>query len=362
MRRATGGQVGAMKVAVIGATGNVGSAVLRALERDDRVREVVGVARRLPSVEPTGKVRWARADVAHDDLVPVLAGADAVIHLAWLIQPDRHPETMAAVNVEGSRRVFAAALQAGVGALVVASSVGVYAPGPKDRAVDESWSTAGIPTSTYSQHKVAVERMLDVFEAEHPHVRVVRMRPGLIFQRDAASEIRRYFLGPLVPNPLLRRALLPIVPDVDRLVFQAVHADDVADAYRRVVAERDVRGAFNVAADPVLDAGRLARLLDARPVPISPRILRGVVDRTWRAHLQPTSPSWIDLARGVPTMDTTRARTELGWEPRHSAGDALLELLDGLGSGAGGATPPLERHAGGRFRRREIQTGVGSRP
>ncbi|HEY4094166.1 MAG TPA: NAD-dependent epimerase/dehydratase family protein [Baekduia sp.] len=351
-----------MKVAIVGATGNVGSALVRALQGDERVREVVGIARRRPEGAPPPKVTWVAADVARDDLGPALAGADVVVHLAWLIQPDRHPETMEAVNVEGSRRVFAAAVRAGAGTIVFASSVGVYGPGPKDRAVDESWSTTGIPTSTYSQHKVRVERMLDALEAEHPHVRVVRLRPGLIFQRDAGSEIRRYFLGPLVPNPLLRRALLPLVPDVDRLSFQAVHADDVADAYRRVIAERDVRGAFNVAADPVLDTGQLARLLDARPVRVSPRVLRGVVGATWRAHLQPTSPGWIDLARGVPVMDTARARTELGWEPEHTAGAALLELLDGLSHGAGGTTPPLARHAGGRLRRRELQSGIGSRP
>jgi nucleoside-diphosphate-sugar epimerase len=213
-----------MKVAIVGATGNVGSAVVRALGHDERVREIVGIARRRPAGSPSPKVTWKVADVARDDLVPVLDGADVVVHLAWLIQPDRHPATMEAVNVGGSRRVFDAALRAGAGTLVVASSVGVYSPGPKDRAVDESWARDGIPTSTYSQHKAQVERMLDLLEAEHPHLRVVRLRPGLIFQRDAASEIRRYFLGPLVPNPLLRRALLPVVPKTDRLCFQAVHA------------------------------------------------------------------------------------------------------------------------------------------
>jgi UDP-glucose 4-epimerase len=352
----------AMKVVIVGATGNVGTAVLRALEHDDRVREVVGIARRKPSAPAAPKVAWVSADIASDDLTAAFAGADVVVHLAWLIQPDRHPEVMEAVNVRGSGRVFDAALRAGAGALVVASSVGVYSPGPKDRAVDESWARDGIPTSTYSQHKAEVERMLDRLEAEHPHVRVVRLRPGLIFQRSAASEIRRYFLGPFVPNRLLRRTLLPVVPDTDRLSFQAVHADDVADAYRRVIAQRDVRGAFNIAAEPLMDAAELARVLGARAVPVRARALRAAASLTWRAHLQPTSPGWIALARGVPVMDTTRARTELGWEPHHSAADALLELLDGLGQGAGGPTPPLDRHAGGRFRHRELQTGVGSRP
>ncbi|QEC46432.1 NAD-dependent epimerase/dehydratase family protein [Baekduia soli] len=350
-----------MRVAIVGATGNVGTAVVRALQDDDRVGEIVAVARRRPATE-AGKVRWVTADVTRDALAPALDGADVVVHLAWLIQPDRHPRIMEAANVDGSRRVFEAAVQAEAGALVVASSVGAYSPGPKDRAVDESWPTDGIATSIYSQHKARVERLLDALEAEHPRLRVVRLRPGLIFQRDAASEIRRFFLGPLVPTPLLRRGLIPVVPRTDRLAFQAVHADDVADAYRRAIMDPGARGAFNVAADPVLDADALAATLGARAVPVPARVLRAAASLTWHAHLQPTSPGWIDLARGVPTMDITRARTELGWTPRRSAGDALLELLDGLGRGAGGATPPLDRHAGGRFRGRELRTGVGSRP
>ncbi|MCW2983674.1 MAG: NAD-dependent epimerase/dehydratase family protein [Conexibacter sp.] len=349
-----------MKVVIVGATGNVGSALVRALERDERVREIVGVARRLPDVVPP-KVVWKTADIAQDDLAPALEGADVVVHLAWLIQPEHDHRVLDAVNVEGSRRVFAAALAAGAGTLVYASSIGAYSPGPKDRPVDESHPTGGIASSKYSTQKAQVERILDEVEAAHSHLRVVRLRPGLIFQRDAASEIRRYFLGPYVPNALLRRALLPVVPRTERLVFQAVHADDVAEAYRRVIAERDVRGAFNIAADPVLDPEELGRVLGARPVPVPGRLLRTAADLAFRAHLVPASAGWVDMAFGVPVMDTTRARTELGWVAQKTSGEALLELLEGLAEGAGGPTPPLDRHAGGRFRRREVQTGVGSR-
>src|SRR5205814_6220334 len=143
-------------------------------------------------------------------------------HLAWLIQPSRDESVTHATNVEGSQRVFDAAARAGVPALVYASSVGAYAPGPKDRAVDESWPTTGISSSFYARHKAAVERILDSFEDVHPEIRVVRLRPGLIFKRAAATGIRRLFAGPLLPSQLVRRELIPIVPSHPRLVFQAV--------------------------------------------------------------------------------------------------------------------------------------------
>src|SRR3954451_24902111 len=220
-----------MKVVVVGATGNVGTSLLHALAGDPGVESIVGVARRMPAMTFPG-VEWERADIRTDDLVPIFRGADAVVHLAWAIQPSRDERELRSVNVDGSARVFRAAGEAGVGALVYASSIGAYSPGPKDRAVDESWPAEGIETSFYSRHKAEVERLLDRFEAEFPSVRSVRLRPGLIFKRDAASEIRRYFAGPLLPNALVRPGLIPVVPDVERLRFQAVHSLDVGEAYR----------------------------------------------------------------------------------------------------------------------------------
>src|SRR4051812_21808469 len=177
-----------MRVVVVGATGNVGTSVLHALAGDTAIESIVGVARRMPAMSFPG-VEWVAADIRSSDLEPIFTGADAVVHLAWAIQPSRDEAELRSVNVDGSARVFRAAGRAGVGALVYASSVGAYSPGPKDRAVDESWPTDGIETSFYSRHKAEVERLLDRFEAEFPSVRSVRLRPGLIFKREAAQEI-----------------------------------------------------------------------------------------------------------------------------------------------------------------------------
>ena len=126
-------------------------------------------------------------------------------------------------------------------------------------------------------------------------------------------------------------------------------------------SSRNVRGAFNVAAEPVLDPPELARLLEARPVPVSPRVLRAAVDASWKLRLQPTPPGWLDLALGVPLMDTTRAREELGWNPSRTAGEALLELIDAMRRGEGLDTAPLEAGGAGPLRVREFLTGVGAR-
>ena len=347
-----------MRIVVTGATGNVGTSLVAALGSDARVREIVGLARRLPELR-SPRTTWVQADVLTAPLADLFRGADAVIHLAWLIQPSRDGALLEAVNVDGTRRVFEAAAAAGVGALVHASSIGAYSAGPVDVAVDESWPTEGTPSSFYSRHKVAAERMLDGIEAANPELRVVRLRPALIFKREAASGIRRLFAGPLLPSPLVRPGLLPLLPLPAGLCVQGVHTADVAEAYRLVATDERARGAYNVAAEQVLDSATLARALEARAVQVPVGAVRAAADLSWRLRLQPTPAGWLDMGMAVPVMDTRRIRDELGWAPRHRADEALLELLEGIREFAGAPTPPLEPRAGGLLRWREFASGVG---
>jgi nucleoside-diphosphate-sugar epimerase len=348
-----------MRVAVTGATGNVGTSVLRTLIADEAVDSIVGISRRRPEWRPA-KVDWVQADVRRDQLGSAFRGADVVIHLAWAIQPSRDLASTRATNVSGSERVFAAVAAAGVKALVYASSIGAYGPGPQDRLVGEDWPTTGIQTSFYSRHKAEVESLLDTFEEEFSDIRVTRLRPALIFKGEAGSEIRRLFAGPLVPASLLKPGRLPVFPWIAGMRTQAVHTDDVAEAYR-LAALGDARGPFNLAAQPVLDQTNLGPLLGARVVPLPGGAVRALAAATWRLRAQPTPAGWVDMGRGVPLMSTERARNVLGWEPRRSAGDALREVLSGMAESAGTNTPPLDPAAGGPMRIREFLSGVGAR-
>lgn len=335
-----------IRVVVVGATGNVGTSVVRALTDDPAVDSVLGLARRVPRWRPP-KTHWEAVDIEPGgaDLVPLFAGADAVVHLAWKFQPTRHPAETWRTNILGSLRVFEAVAAAGVPALVHASSVGAYSPGPKDRAVDESWPTHGWPQAAYTREKAYLERVLDGYEQSHPDVRVVRMRPGFLFKREAASEQRRIFAGRLLPGRLVRPGLIPVVPDLPGLRFQALHTDDAAAAYRAAVL-LPVRGAFNLAAEPPVDAAVLARLLDARPLPMPAGPVRAALSAAWWMRLVPASPDLFDAVLRLPLMSADRAREELSWEPLHTAEDAVREFLAGLRHGAGMDTAPLahDRH------------------
>lgn len=327
-----------MRVAVTGATGNLGSSVVPMLAADDGVSGVVAIARRPPPHLPA-RTTFAAADIARTDLEPALAGCDALVHLAWAFQPTHDPLRTWDVNVHGGIATFEAAARAGVRTLVYASSVGAYSPGA-GHSVDETWPTHSLPTAAYGREKAYLERCLDAFELRHPEVRVVRLRPCFVFQRPAASEQARIFAGPLLPRTLLRPGRLPVLPVPARLRFQAVHADDVADAVRRVVTGA-ARGAFNLATDDVIDVAALGDVLGTRTVAVPDGVTVLATEAAWRLRLIPSDHELLRLLLSLPTLDSGRARRELGWQPVRTGRQALREALTGMAEGAGGATPPL---------------------
>lgn len=336
-----------MRVAVVGASGNVGTAVLRALVDSERVDDVVAIARRIPDLaaEPYRFATWHSIDLATAEsareLEDAFTGVDSVIHLAWLIQPSRKRELLRRVNVDGTARVAGAAAAAGVRTLVVASSVGAYSPARDSLPHDEGWPTEGIASSDYSVDKAAQERFLDKFEADHPGIAVSRMRTALVFQADAGAEIQRLFLGPLLPSRLLRRLVLPGIPLPQGIRLQVVHAEDAASAYV-LAALGGQRGAFNIAADQVLAAEDLAAALRARrPWPVRPGIARAAMNLAYRAHAIPAGPGWLDMGMQVPVMDCARAKATLRWSPRWTARQALEDLVGGMQKHRGTASPVL---------------------
>lgn len=349
------GHLDGLTVAVTGASGNVGTALLRRLTAPSAgVAEVRGLARRQPpDVAPYTGVRWHLTDLgkpaSEQVLTDLMDGVDAVVHLAWALQPGRRPDDLRRVNVEGTQRVVRAAAAAGVGQFVHMSSIGAYAGGAVGQKVTEDWPTTGIPSAQYSRDKSEAERVVRDVLSRHRDTTLTVVRPTLVLQPEASSEIGRYFLGPwlfgaarMLPGAVARRLPLPL----PRVALSFIHADDVADALERML-DRRAPGPFNLAAEPLLDSDAIARALGTVRVPVPSLAVRTALHAAFAAHVVPTEPGWVDIGTQAPALDSTRARRLLDWAPFHRSDEVLSQFVAALGRGDG-APGPLLRPAGGR--------------
>lgn len=348
------------RIVITGASGNVGTALLRRLTADDSDYELVGISRRRPPSDGVYRsAHWHELDLADPgvelELLKVFRGAACVVHLAWGFQPTRNGRYLDAVGVNGSAAVLSAAHNAKVPHLLHMSSVGTYAAGRYGQKVDETFSTAGIPSSAYSRAKSAVEQMLDGYEGHNPDgVGITRMRPGFILQRDAALGLRRYTLPAYVDPRWVR--WLPLLPMDRSLSVSIVHADDVADACVKAI-ERRALGPFNLAAEPPVGRDDIAKALRARPIHVPSPLLGLLVAASWRARLQPLDRGWLDMAFSLPLLDTDRARNVLGWSPRWSSEAALADLVDGFLHTWGTQSPVLRARSCAEAISRDLHEG-----
>lgn len=322
-------------MAITGPTGEIGQAVVAALERSREVGRVLGMARRPfdPAERGWKKVSYRRGDVLDREAVAQLVkDADVVVHLAFIIM-GAHRET-SAVNLEGSRNVFEAAAAAGARRLVYASSVAAYGfhrenPQPLTEAVPARGST----DHYYSAQKARVEALLrETLDGSSTSAYV--LRPCIVAGRDAPllidslpyTQIAKRLPGPVArlldDLPILR----PVLPDPG-VPFQLVHHDDVASAMRAAVLGRGSPGAYNLAGPGQLTVAALARELRWHSIPV-PRLAVDAVAQTI-AHLGilPAQAQWVSAFRAPVIMDTTKARRELRWRPRHDALQTLRETI-----------------------------------
>jgi UDP-glucose 4-epimerase len=330
-----------MRVAVLGARGVVGAAVVDSLTDDPqgRVDHVIGLDRRLP-LDPKAGVEWRELDDALDDpnaLATHLRGVDAVVNVlgrrALLGNGTPHPASDGRPGgAERTRQVLEAVATAEVHHLVVGSTFAVYSPvEPGHDPVDESWPTGGVADVPFARHAVELERVLDEFAADHEVVRVVRLRSGLVLGPRAFSEFLRR-LGPLA-GYYRAPGRVPLLPGVAGSL-PVVHHDDLAAAFRSAVTG-SVVGAFNVAMDAPLDLQSAASALGARPVSVPDELVRmgtelaGAVLTITGRGADRVPGSWLVMARSAPRLATWRARQELGWQPVHSLDESLRSTLTG---------------------------------
>ena len=318
-----------LTVAVTGPTGTFGLALMPLLEADDRIERVIGIARRPfdPGERGWSKMEYRRGDVRDvDALRTSFKDADVVVHLAFLIVGGGK-ETTHAINVEGTLNAFRAAAEGGVQRFVYASSIAAYGfHSDNPVGMTEEWATRPAGRLFYAQEKAELEHLLEEEAVSHPETALYLLRPPVVLGPDAvgAKVSIPTVLAPLVRGigaGLRRLPGLPaLVPD---LPFQLIHQDDVAEALRLCVVGAGPPGAYNIAADDVVTGVDIARELGLRAVRVPGRPVAAAARAVSNLPFLPSSAQWIEAISHPAIMDTTKARTRLGWTPRHSAIESL---------------------------------------
>ena len=331
-----------LTVAVTGPTGDLGIALVSSLERSRRVKRIVGMARRPfdPGSQGWRKTEYRQGDVQDQASVrDAVKGADVVVHLAFTVI--QASAASYAINVQGSRNVFEAAVDAGAERICYASSVAAY--GFHDDNPD--WLTEDVPprgTSSmpYSAQKAEVEKELAQALLKTDRTAAWIFRPCIVAGPTADTFLRQlpYFqIGERLPEPVRRflqgmPALKPVIPDAGPS-FQLVHEDDVASAFVAGTLGRGSPGPYNLAARGRLSLGDVADALGWYSFPLPDAAVEATAEVVARMPGLPAEVSWLQAARKPVWMRTARAQKELGWKPKHTARGTLKQMIEAYRNG-----------------------------
>jgi UDP-glucose 4-epimerase len=329
-----------LTVAVTGPTGDIGVAVVNALERSRRVKKIVGMARRPfdPAERGWKKTEYRQGDVQDQASVrDLVKGSDVVVHLAFAILTAS--DATQDLNVEGSRRVFEESAKAGVERICYASSVAAYG----FHEDNPDWLAEDVPARgsqehPYSQQKAEVERVLDEVLRRRRKTVGYAFRPCIVAgpgARTLLEELPYYRLSDAMPDAV--RGLLssmpilkPVIPDPGTR-FQLVHEDDVASAFVAGVAGKGEAGPYNLAGEGTLTASDIANALGWYSLPVPSLAVDAAAEVATRLPLMPAAVAWLHSVRKPVLMKTDRARKQLGWRPKHTAKATLAQLVEAHG-------------------------------
>lgn len=295
----------ALRIFVTGSSAQLARALLPRLCAHPRVDAVTGLDLRAPHfAHPRFSATYG--DIRDPGIAPRLAGHDALVHLAFVVLRGRMSEAeMFDVNVTGSHKLFHAARTAGVRRLIHLSSAAVYGHGVH---LSEDAPYAPLPGFLYARHKTHLEQLLAL---EFPQC--VRLRPHVILGPHAQPLLRR----------LLHQPCYPRLPEPQPLL-QCVHEDDVARAVL-LALERDVCGAFNLAADDNFSFRDVIRGRHRVALPLPLGFVRRGMGFAWRCFGWGGEAAWIEGLTHTLLLNCRRAIVELGWRSTHTAEQVLAQ-------------------------------------
>lgn len=313
-----------MRVAITGISSFLASAIVPLLEKDDEITEILGLDIKEPSLH-SKKLTFKKIDVRNPQIEQELNGFDALLHLAFIVflNVPKSVNEIYSINVEGSRNVFNCAAKAGVKHILHASSIAAYGAFPDNpKPITEEWPIRIMKKKFYyNETKVLAEKILDDVEKAYPNLKTTRFRPPVI-------------IGPPLENAILIAAFKGKSVHANDLddILQYIHVDDVASAFY-LALKKGISGAFNITGDGISHE-EYAKALN-KPLKKMRDIYRKIglffLLISYNLHLQRTiNPGWLRIAKYPIIVDAIKAKTELGWKPKYTTLEAVLDYKNYL--------------------------------
>ncbi len=309
-------------IVVIGASSFVGSHVLKALENDPKIKSLVAIDCRKPSVE-LKKARYYKLDLtetlADVSLAEILKKekCDTLIHCAFPMTPPRNAALAHEIISVGTMYVYNACAEAKVRKVIHSSTTDVYGAFPSNPNFleEDRHEPKGDLQSKYLADLIDAEKQALRYSRKHPETIVTILRLATI-------------LGPTVDNykaRYLRRPIITTILGFDPLI-QCLHEDDLAPAFK-VTLEKDIPGIFNITGDGVLPLSRVISILGKINLRLPQIGFKTMVQLMWQMDLSPAPSSHVDFMRYLCVADGIKAKKALAFRPRFSTKEALLSFV-----------------------------------
>jgi UDP-glucose 4-epimerase len=318
---------------ITGGSGYIGSRLTEILAARDDTEAIVDLDIRPPS-RPASKSRFVRGDVRDYSQMRELIGReqpDALVHLAFVLNPIRDEARMYDVDVNGTDAVLRAAAGGGTQHVLVTSSATAYGAFPDNpKPIAEDWPVRGQPDFSYARHKADADRICQLWSLQNPDRVMTIVRPSIV-------------LGPNVDNYISRSwknaAFMPVVDGVEQ-ELQLVHEDDVVSAIVGLL-DAGAGGAFNVGGDGTMTWKESAEMVGLKTRMMSMRALRRIYGAAWALHAPRVEapPGNLSFIRYPWVVSNEKLKSEIGWQPSATTREVFIETMYAKGLVATPAVP-----------------------
>lgn len=310
------------RVLITGVSTFLGLRLAKRLENDDSVDHLVGVDLHEPPI-PVEGMEFIRVDIRNPLVARVLEATkvDTLVHTNVASSPGRAGgrSQMKENNVIGTMQLLAAAQRAErINKVIMKSSTAVYGYGPREPSIlTEDHAARQVDLSGYGKDCAEAEQYVRDFGRRRPDVDLTILRTQNV-------------LGPTVRTSITQYLSLPVIPSAlgfdPRLQF--LHEEDAVEALYRAIDGKGSAGIFNIAASGIVYLSKAARLLGKVQIPIllpAAQSTATILRRLGRVDYPTDQLNLIVYGRVV---STERAHQQLGFTPRFSSEEALLDFKE----------------------------------